>query len=102
MIKTGENHDHHDEIHEDLNEVLVEPVGEIVVDNTVERHTEHAHDHDGLEGLWEVMFGFEHVVAEFFWNAVFILATFLFTKAIALRKIHKYVDDRHDIKHDKY
>jgi hypothetical protein len=68
--------------------------------NTVERHDDH--DHEGLDGLWEVMFGFEHVIAEFFWNAVFILATFLFTRAIALRKIHKYVDDKHGTKHDKY
>jgi hypothetical protein len=102
MIKTGENHDHdhedsHDEIQEDLN--VPEPTEANIVNDTVERHV---HDHDGLEGLWEVMFGFEHVVAEFFWNGVFILATFLFTKAIALRKIHKYVDDKHDIKHDKY
>jgi hypothetical protein len=47
------------------------------------------------------MFGFEHVVAEFFWNAVFIVATLLFTKAVALRKIHKYVDDKHGVKHKK-
>jgi hypothetical protein len=99
MIKTGENHDHHDEIHEDLNEITVEPTEAVLIDNTVQRHV---HEHDSLEGLWEVMFGFEHVVAEFFWNAVFILATFLFTKAIALRKIHKYVDDKHGMKHDKY
>jgi len=62
----------------------------------------HDHGHSDLDGLFEVMFGFEHVVAEFFWNAVFILATFLFTRAIALRNIHKYVDKKHDIKHDKY
>ena len=66
------------------------------------KQNEEDHSHEGLDGLWEVMFGFEHVVAEFFWNAVFILATFLFTRAIALRKIHKYVDDKHGTKHDKY
>jgi hypothetical protein len=62
------------------------------------------HDHEShsqLDGLLEVMFGFEHVVAEFFWNAVFIVATLLFTKAVALRKIHKYVDDKHGVKHKK-
>jgi len=65
-------------------------------------YTTEVHEHgEGLSGLWEVMFGFEHVVAEFFWNAVLILATILFTKAIALRKIHKYVDDRHGVKHKK-
>jgi hypothetical protein len=60
-----------------------------------------AHDHSEVDGLLEVMFGFEHVVAEFFWNGVFILTTFLITKAFALRKIHKYVDDKHGVKHKK-
>jgi hypothetical protein len=54
-----------------------------------------------VEHLFEVMFGIEHVIAEFFWNAVFILVTFLITKAVALRKIHKYVDDKHGIRHKK-
>lgn len=64
---------------------------------------EHDHEHSGpdLDSLLEVVFGLEHVVAEFFWNAVFILATFLITKAVALRKIHKYVDDKHGVKHKK-
>ncbi len=52
--------------------------------------------------LLEVMFGLEHVIAEFFWNGVFILATYLFTRAVALRKIHKYVDDKHGVKHEDY
>jgi hypothetical protein len=62
---------------------------------------EHDHEHSGLDSLLEVVFGFEHVIAEFFWNAVFILATFLVTKAVALRKIHKYVDDKHGVAHNK-
>lgn len=62
---------------------------------------DHDHDHSSLDGLLEVVFGFEHVVAEFFWNAVFILLTFVVTKAVALRKIHKYVDDKHGVKHKK-
>jgi hypothetical protein len=57
------------------------------------------HEHSRIDELLEVMFGFEHVVAEFFWNAVFIVATLLFTKAVALRKIHKYVDDKHGVRH---
>jgi hypothetical protein len=62
----------------------------------------HAHEHgEGLEGLWEVMFGFEHVVAEFFWNAVFVTATFFITRGIALRKAHKYIDDKHGVTHDE-
>jgi hypothetical protein len=59
------------------------------------------HEH-GIEELFKVMFGLEHVIAEFFWNGVFILATYLFTRAVALRKIHKYVDDKHGMKHEKY
>jgi hypothetical protein len=63
----------------------------------------HLHDPGfSWDELREVMFGLEHVASEFFWNAVFIAATFLFTKAVALRKIHKYVDDKHGIEHDKY
>lgn len=61
--------------------------------------SDHGHEHDSLEPLLEVMFGFEHVVAEFFWNAVFIIATFAFTKALAFRKVHKYIDSKHGIDH---
>ncbi len=53
------------------------------------------------EELLEIVFGIEHVIAEFFWNFIFILGTFLFTKAIALRKIHKYVDDKHGVSHEE-
>lgn len=52
--------------------------------------------------LLEIVFGLEHVIAEFFWNAVFALAVFAISKARALRKIHKYIDDRHEVTHDKY
>lgn len=93
MLKENDHDHNHQEV-----ETPVETVEPVMLENTAE----HAHDHEGLSGLWEVMFGFEHVVAEFFWNAVFILGTFLFTRAVALRKIHKYVDDRHGMKHDKY
>lgn len=54
------------------------------------------------EELLEVVFGVEHVIAEFFWNAVFALTVLGLSKARALRKIHKYIDDRHEVKHDKY
>jgi hypothetical protein len=55
-----------------------------------------------MEHFLDVVFGVDHIVAEFFWNAVFALVVFLFSKANALRKIHKYIDDRHEVKHDKY
>lgn len=51
--------------------------------------------------LLEVVFGLEHVIAEFFWNAVFVAVTFFVTKGIALRKAHKYIDDKHGITHEK-
>lgn len=52
--------------------------------------------------MLDVIFGIDHIVAEFFWNGVFILATYLVTKARALRKIHKYIDDKHDVTHEQY
>jgi hypothetical protein len=56
-------------------------------------HTEH---------LMEVMFGLEHVLSEFFWNAVFAVLVLTFSKARALRKIHKYIDNAHQLEHEKY
>lgn len=52
-----------------------------------------------MEHLTEVMFGPEHVIAEFFWNGVFIFATYLFAKARTLSKVHKYIDDKHGVTH---
>ncbi len=51
--------------------------------------------------LLEVMFGFDHMIAEFFWNGVFLIVGFAVSKARALRKIHKYIDDKHGVKHQK-
>lgn len=63
---------------------------------------DHGHESGfSTEELFEVMFGLEHVVSEFFWNIVFILGTFVITKAITLRKVHKYIDDKHGISHKK-
>jgi hypothetical protein len=52
--------------------------------------------------LFEVMFGLEHVVAEFFWNIVFAVALLAISKSRVLKKIHKYIDDKHEVSHDKY
>lgn len=52
-----------------------------------------------MEHLIEVMFGPEHVIAEFFWNAVFIAATYVIARGRALRKAHRYIDDKHGVKH---
>jgi hypothetical protein len=56
-------------------------------------HTDH---------LMEVMFGMEHVVSEFFWNMVFALAVFALSKSRVLKKIHRYIDEKHEVSHDKY
>ena len=60
-------------------------------------HVEHSSSHD----LLEVMFGFEHVVAEVFWNTVWLGAAFAIGRLIAFRKVHKYIDDKHGVKHNK-
>lgn len=67
-----------------------------------EIHDEHEHDGgDVLSTIMEVTFGLEHMVSEFFWNAVFLIVGYAVSKAIALRKIHKYIDDKHGVSHDK-
>jgi hypothetical protein len=93
--------DEHGHDHEETGHETVEVVSTVIDPNPIAEVVHEDHSHSGLDGLLEVVFGFEHVVAEFFWNAVFILATFLVTKAVALRKIHKYVDDKHGIEHDR-
>lgn len=51
--------------------------------------------------LLEVMFGLDHVIAEFFWNGVFLVVGYFASKLFAWRKIHKYIDDKHGVKHQK-
>ena len=51
------------------------------------------------EEILEVMFGLDHIIAEFFWNGVFLIVGFGVSKARALRKIHKYIDDKHGVTH---
>jgi hypothetical protein len=62
------------------------------------------HEHEGetlLETIIEVTFGLEHMVSEFFWNAIFVAVGYAVSKAIALRKIHKYIDDKHGVTHQE-
>jgi hypothetical protein len=54
-----------------------------------------------MEDLWSVVFGIDHIIAEFFWNAVFAGAVFALSKAKAKRSIHKYIDEKHGIDHEK-
>lgn len=61
------------------------------------------HEHEGeslFQTIIEVTFGVEHMVAEFFWNAVFLIVGFVVSRAIALRRIHKYIDNKHGVTHD--
>jgi len=61
----------------------------------------HEHEHESIiYGIIEVTFGLEHMVSEFFWNAVFVIVGYAISRAIALRKIHKYIDDKHGVKHE--
>jgi hypothetical protein len=55
-----------------------------------------------LDTIIEITFSVDHMVAEFFWNAVFALAVYGFAKARTLRKIHKYVDSKHGVEHEEY
>ena len=54
-----------------------------------------------FQTILDVTFGVEHMAAEFFWNAVFLLVGLGISKAVALRKIHKYIDDKHGVTHEK-
>jgi hypothetical protein len=74
---------------------------DLLIAEAEEHIDEHGHGVSGLDSLLDVMFGFEHVVAEFFWNAVFITATYFVTKGIALRKAHKYIDSKHGVSHEE-
>ncbi len=54
-----------------------------------------------MENLFDVVFGVDHIIAEFFWNAVFAIVVFAVSKARAKRSIHKYIDDKHGVTHQK-
>lgn len=63
---------------------------------------DHGHESETvIDSIIEITFGLEHVVAEFFWNAVFVAATFILTRGVALRKAHKYIDQKHGVEHDE-
>lgn len=63
---------------------------------------EHEHHNESIfDTIIEVTFGIEHMAAEFFWNAIFLIVGYAISKAVALRKIHRYIDDKHGIQHNK-
>lgn len=53
------------------------------------------------DSLLSVVFGINHIIAELFWNAVFALVLFGVSKAKTLRKIHKYIDNKHGVSHQE-
>lgn len=64
---------------------------------------EHGHSGESLfDSILEITFSIDHIFAEFFWNGVFAVAIYLFSKARTLRNIHKYVDSKHNIEHEEY
>ena len=74
----------------------------LTIQAQIEDHVdEHQHGTVGLDSLIDTMFGFEHVVAEFFWNGVFLMIGFFISRAVAWSKIHKYIDDKHGVTHQK-
>jgi hypothetical protein len=65
-------------------------------------HLQHALEVETLlDSVIEITFGIDHLAAVFFWNAVFLLVGFAVSKAIALRKIHKYIDEKHGVTHEE-
>lgn len=101
---SNENHGHDGYDHEEVVGVEpvsgdIEPATEYLEQTPVVDHS--GHDHSGLDGLWEVMFGWEHVAAEVFWNTVWLGAAFAIGRFISFRKVHKYIDEKHGVVHEK-
>ena len=93
-----EDHNHEEHGHEDHVEVGTTQDTPVILEKP---QGHEGHDHSGLEGLLEVMFGFEHVVAEFFWNTVWLGAAFAVGRLVAFSRVHKYIDDKHGVSHKK-
>ena len=53
------------------------------------------------EDILGVVFGIDHIIAEFFWNGIFAVVVFLFSKAKAKRSLHKYIDQKHGVTHQE-
>lgn len=49
--------------------------------------------------LLDVVFGLDHMIAEFFWNGVFLAIGLGISKIRAYKKIHKYIDNKHGVHH---
>jgi hypothetical protein len=58
------------------------------------------------ETWWGILSDPNHIVAELVWNLIFDLLIIsigygIIIKKIILPKIHKYIDDKHGVKHQK-
>ncbi len=63
-------------------------------------HEEHSTTFS-FDELFEVMFGLDHVISEVFWNVVFLVIGYGISRIFAWRKIHKYIDNKHGVVHEK-
>lgn len=96
----NENHDHSHDEHQE--EVLVDTNISESGTEGLEHIDAHAHDPGfSFDELVEVMFGLEHVLAEVFWNSVWLGLAFVVGRIVAFRKVHKYIDDKHGVTHNK-
>jgi hypothetical protein len=59
------------------------------------------HEHEDTNKLLDTMFGFEHLVAEMFWNTIWLGVAFAVGRLVAFRKVHKYIDEKHGVSHNK-
>ena len=49
--------------------------------------------------LMDVVFGLDHIIAEFFWNGIFLIIGLAVSKIKSFKRIHKYIDDKHGVYH---
>lgn len=95
-----ENHDHDHKEYEEESHDTAEFTNSI--EDVNEHVGEHIHEPGfSVDELIEVMFGLEHVLAEVFWNSVWLGLAFVVGRIVAFRKVHKYIDDKHGVAHDK-
>lgn len=53
------------------------------------------------ETLFDIMFGLDHVISEIFWNVAFLVIGYVISRIFAWRRIHKYIDNKHGVTHEK-
>ena len=53
------------------------------------------------EDIWSIIFEPAHIAAEIFWNGLFFGVGYLASRIRSFKKIHKYIDDKHGVTHEK-